>query len=126
MIEVARRLSRGDGQGGTDLISLQHWLLQFGEASGKLWQIFTEFAEWLENERPPWATYIILMSGRLIGLNKHPGVRPVGVGEAWRRLMANCVVKVTGQELKEACGTNQICGGTEEGIEEGIKVMLLL
>ena len=41
-------------------------------------------------------------------------------------MAANCVVKVTGQKLKEVCGTNQICGGTEEGIEEGIKVMLLL
>ena len=37
--EVAGRLSGGGGQGGTDSVSLQHWLLQFGAASSKLSQI---------------------------------------------------------------------------------------
>ena len=33
---VAGRLSGGAGPGGTDSISLQHWLLRFGAASGVL------------------------------------------------------------------------------------------
>ena len=67
-----------------------------------------------------------LMLGSLIGLDKHPGVRPVGVGETWRRLMAKCVLKVAGQEAKEACGTDQLCGGMEADIEGGIHAMRLL
>ena len=42
------------------------------------------------------------MSGRLIALDKHPGIRPVGVGETWRRLMAKCMLQVMGPEAKAA------------------------
>ena len=45
------------------------------------------------------------MSGRLIALYKQPGVRPVGVGETWLHLMRKCVLSMTGQEAKAACGT---------------------
>ena len=57
------------------------------------------------------------MANRLIALDKCPGVRPVGVGEIWRRLLAKCVLVVAGGEAKEACGSEQLCAGLEEGIE---------
>ena len=38
-IEVAWRLSGGAGQGGTNSVSLQHWLLQFDKTSGELRQL---------------------------------------------------------------------------------------
>ena len=88
--EVAGRLSGGAGPGGTDLVSLQHWLLRFGAASGELRQIVVEFGEWFSNVRPPWAAYPFMMSGHLIALDKFPGIRPVGIGETWRRLLAKC------------------------------------
>ena len=78
--------------GGTDLVSLQDWLLRFGAEIGELWLTVTDFAEWIANGRPPWDAYRALMSIRLITLDKQPGVRPVGVGETWRRLMAECIL----------------------------------
>ena len=54
---VAGRLLGGAGPGGTYLISLQHWPLWFGAASGELWLIVAEVGEWLSNGRPPWAAY---------------------------------------------------------------------
>ena len=66
VIEILRRLSGEPGPGVTNLVSLKHWLLQFDETSGKLRQIVVEFAEWLENKRPPWASYHALMSIGLI------------------------------------------------------------
>ena len=56
------------------------------------------------------------MSGRLIALDKQPGIRPVGVGETWRRLMAKCLLKVDGPEAKSAYGITQLVGGLEAGI----------
>ena len=94
---VAGRLSGGAVTGGTDLVSLQNWLLRFGVASKKLRLLVAEFGEWLLNGRPPWAAYRAMMSGRLIALKKNSGIRPVGIGETWRRLLAKCLLQVTGQ-----------------------------
>ena len=66
---------------------------------------------------PPWATYFTMMSGRLIVLDKNPGIRPVGIGETWQRLLAKCLLPVTGQEAKVACGTEQLAGRVEAGIK---------
>ena len=66
------------------------------------------------------------MSGRLIALYKHPGVRPVGVGETWWRIMAKCVLWVTEKESKASCETEQLAGGAKSGIEGWIHAMRLL
>ena len=66
------------------------------------------------------------MSGRLCALDKCPGVRPVGVGETWRRATAKILLLVAGAEAKEACGIDQLCAGLEAGIEGGIHAMQAL
>ena len=80
----------------------------------------------MDNGRPLWASYRALMLGRLIGLNKCPGVSPVGLGETWRRMLVKCVLVVIGAEAKEACKTEQLFDGLEAGIEGGIHVVRLL
>ena len=42
VLAVARRLLGRAGPGGTDSVSIQHWLLRFGAASGKLRHIVAE------------------------------------------------------------------------------------
>ena len=78
-IEVVWHLSGGAIPEVTDSISLQHLLLRFGGSNGKFWNISAEFADWLSNERPPWAAYCALMPGRLIRLDKHPIIWHVGM-----------------------------------------------
>ena len=51
---------------------------------------------------------------------KCPGVRPVGIGEIWRRLQAKCLLLAAGEEAKDACGIDQVCAGLEAGIEGSI------
>ena len=53
------------------------------------------------------------MASSLIGLDKHLELWPVGVVETWGRMKAKCVLKVAGQEAKQACGTEQLCGREE-------------
>ena len=79
--------------------------------------IVAEVGEWLSNGRPPWSAYCTLMSGRLIALDKSPGIRPVRTGETWRRLLAKCLLRVSGQEAKAAYGTEQLADRVEAGIE---------
>ena len=66
------------------------------------------------------------MSGWLMALEKQLGIRLVCVGKNWRRLMAKCLLRVTGKEAKDACGTDQLAGSVEAGIEGGIHAMRVL
>ena len=117
---VARRMSGGAGPGGVDSMALQGWLLRFGKESIGLREAIASFTCWMANDSPPWAAYRAFMSNRLIALDKCPGVRPVGVGEVWRRLFAKSVIKVAGRQAKSACGTSQLCAGLEAGIEGAV------
>ena len=107
-------------------MSLQHWLMRFGAASAELRLIVGDFVEWLGNGRPPWAAYRALMSGRLIALDKQTVIRPVRVGETWRRMMVKCLLRVAGTEAKAACGMTQLAGGLEAGIKGAIHAMRVL
>ena len=57
LTSVTGRIVGGYGPGGTYSVSLQHWLLRFGAASGELRLVVADFTEWLSNGRPPWAAY---------------------------------------------------------------------
>ena len=107
-------------------MSLKHWLLRFGAASAELRLIVRDFVEWLGIGRPPCAAYWALMSGRMIALDKQPGIRPVRVGETWRRMIVKCLLRVALSEAKAACGTTQLAGGMEAGIEGAIHAMRVL
>eukprot|EP00957_Ditylum_brightwellii_P028826 2177773-Ditylum_brightwellii.AAC.1 len=87
------------GPGGVDLIAWQDWLLRFGAASCYLCKAVAAVAWWLANTRPAWAAYRAIVAGRLIALNKCPGVRPVGVGEILLRMLGKCIIAVCGEEV---------------------------
>jgi len=92
---VAAKLSGAAGLGGTDAVDLWNWLLCFGTESEAFREEMASWTNWLANETPPWPAYHALMAGRLVALDKQPGVRPVGIGEIYCRLMAKCVLAVT-------------------------------
>ena len=60
------------------------------------------------------------MSGRLVALDKQPGVRPVGVGENWRCPFAKIVIKFTGPEATMVCQDDHLCAGLKAGINGAI------
>ena len=57
------------------------------------------------------------MTNRLVALDKQPGVRPVGIGEVLRRLIAKCVLAECADDAKTACASTNLCAGLEAGIE---------
>ena len=81
------------------------------------------FGEWMANNTPPWEAIWSLLIGRLLGMNKFPGVRPLGCGKAWQKLLAKCVLAVTMTEAELECGIDQLCGGLRAGIEGGVHAM---
>jgi hypothetical protein len=95
-------------------------------ASWKLCSALANFTDWLANDFPDWPAYRAIMAGRLVALDKCPGIRPLGVGETWRRAIAKTLLLVAGSEAKEVCGIDQLCAGLEAGIEGSIHAMTQL
>ena len=61
-----------------------------------------------------------LLACRLIPLNKNPGVRPIGVCETVRRIIAKAILSITRLDILEACGPLQLCVGHCAGVEAAI------
>ena len=60
------------------------------------------------------------MACRLIPLDKCPGVKPIGVGEVPRRILAKAVLRIVGRDVEKAAGPLQVCAG---GCEAAVHAM---
>ena len=114
---VESKISVAAGALGAETIELCNWLLCFGCLSEELRVVVTRLADWIANSSPPWAAYCSLMTCCLVALDKKPGVRPVGIGEAIRRGLAKLVMREAGGYAKTACVNLQPCAGLKDGIE---------
>ena len=61
-----------------------------------------------------------ILACRLIALDKCRGVRPIGIGDMARRIMAKAVLQIVKGDLQEATGTKQLCTGQIAGVETAI------
>ena len=67
-----------------------------------------------------WESICALMASRLIALDKCPGVRPIGVGEALRRILCKVIAQATWSDLEDVCGVAQLCSVLRGGMEGAI------
>jgi hypothetical protein len=66
------------------------------------------FVELLANGSPEYAMFRAANITRLVALDKEPGVRPVGIGEIWMRLWAQCVHAETKKDATRECANVQM------------------
>ena len=65
-----------------------------------------------------------LVACRLITLDKGNGsVRPIGVGEVFRRIIAKCVIQITKPDILDATGSLQVGAGQKSGSEAAVHAM---
>ena len=117
---IALQLSGAAGNSGLDSGAWKRMCCSFGSASSQLCAAVACLTRRLatcelnpEHLQP-------LLSGRLIPLDKSPGVHPIGIGEVLRRLVAKAILQVTKQDIKAAAGSLQVCAGQEAGIEAAV------
>jgi hypothetical protein len=79
-----------------------------------------DFIDWMINRFPPWTAYRAIMAGRLLALDKSPGVHPVEIRETWQQCFTKVFHLIAGGDAHEACGIDQLCAGPQAGIEGGI------
>ena len=123
METVASKISGSAGLSGMDSVQLKHHLLQHGGAS-------KNYARWWRKLLAGWPILIIpggqlieLSYTRLVALEKNTGIRPIGIGDIWRRFFAKCILSIAGPSAKGACGSDQLCAGLSAGIEGAIHGM---
>ena len=64
-----------------------------------------------------------LLASRVIALDKHPGVRPIGVGEVARCIDGKAVLQVVGHDGVEVAGCDQPCAGLPGGCEAAVQAV---
>ncbi len=118
--EMASNLHGSGGPTSLDSSILSDLLLRYGTSSTSFRQEMATWTEWLSNESPPWAAYRATMATRAVAFNKFPGVRPISIGESYRRLWARLIISQTRDQAKAACNTTELCAGLEAGIDGAI------
>ena len=61
-----------------------------------------------------------LLTCRLIALDKNPGVRPIGIGDTARHIIAKAAISVLKDDVLDAAGSMQLCVGQMAGVESAI------
>ena len=89
---IDRQLHGSAGCSGVNAEHLKNQLLKHRKASAKLREELVEWALWLANTTPSWAAYHAMCQGHLVALDKQPGIRPLGIGEAWMRAVSKLIL----------------------------------
>lgn len=120
---VALDLSGAAGVSGLDSSAWRHMCCSFGGASSTLCAAVAATARRLATEYVDPSSIGALLAGRLIPLDKNPGVRPIGIGEVLRRFIAKAIIRVVRKDIQAAAGPLQVCAGQEAGAEAAIHAM---
>ena len=62
---------------------------------------------------------VLLLAGRLIALDKRPGVRPIAIGEVFRRIICRAIAELIEFDVMKAVAPAQLCVGVPSACEIG-------
>ena len=118
--KIASRCKGSAGPSGLDAYAWKRMCTAFGHASNNLCHALAAVARKLCKQPVAPSGLSALVACRLIPLDKCPGIRPIGVGEVSRRIIAKAVMSVVKEDVTHAAGALQVCAGQEGGVEAAI------
>ena len=120
---TAIRVEGSAGPSGVDALGWRHLCTSFRTASSDLCHSLASVARRISTSFIDPDTLQPLLNCRLIALDKNPGVRPIGIGETSRRIIAKAVLQVVKQDILDAAGCLQLCAGQRAGCEAAVHAM---
>ena len=123
---AALHTSGAAGPSGLDALSWRRLCTSFKSASLELCHSLAATARRLCTELVDPASIAPLMANRLIALDKNPGVRPIGIGDTARRIIAKAILNTTRQDIQEVASSIQLCAGQISGIEAAVHAVRTL
>jgi hypothetical protein len=111
------------GPSGGDAEQWRHMCTSFHLISSDLCAALARVTQHLATETVCPEALEGLLANRLIPLNKCPGIRPIGVGECHRRIIAKTIIRHLRSDKQKATGPIQVCAGFESGCEAAIHAM---
>ena len=111
------------GPSGVDAYAWRRLCSFFGSASVALCNSLAAVARHLCIQDVDSAKLMAFVACRLIPLDKKPGVRPIGIGDVPRRIIAKTVLHVISVDTQLAAGALQTCAGHDAGSEAAIHAM---
>ena len=114
------KTSGAAGPSGLDAAAWRRICTSFQRASSDLCVALSAVARRLCTTFVDPASLSAFVSCRLIALDKSPGVRPIGVGETVRRIIAKAVLSVLKEDIRGAAGSSQLCAGQLSGCEAAV------
>lgn len=124
--DAAIKTQGGAGPSGGDADHWRHMLTGFRTASTELCDEMAAFARRICSKHMDPISLMPFLSNRLIPLDKCPGLRPIGIGETYRRIIGKAIVAYLKVPILKATGATQLCAGQEAGCEAAIHSMMQL
>ena len=117
---AALRITGSAGPSGIDAREWRRLCTSFKGASNELCASLATLARRVCTSYVDPNSISPLLACRLIALDKNPGVRPIGIGDTARWIIAKAVLSVVKSDVQDATGCLQLCGGQIAGIEAAV------
>ena len=125
--KVAVKCSGSAGQSGLNAQGAKRILCSdsysFGNQCNDLCGALARFTRKLATTNIESAPILPFLSCRMIGLDKNPGIRPVRIGETFRRIVTAALIQNFRGKTQNATGPMQTCEDAQSGVEAAVHTM---
>jgi len=121
---VTHRVSGSAGPSGLDAVAWQRMITAFKGASDSLAAALASAAKCLCTKAMDAMHLQAFLAARLIPLDKNPGVRPIAVGEVFRRIVGKAIMSVIERDVVKATAPIQLCVGIPAACEVAISSLV--
>ena len=119
-LQIRNTISKMKGSAGPSGLDTDDWrqmCCSFKDASNDLCNVLADTAKYIATSYVDPVGLEALNACRLVALEKTHGVRPIGIGEVVKRMLAKVILKIVKEDIQQVIGPLQMCAGYENGVE---------